>query len=351
MKRAIIFIGAAVILGILILLKFLFIPVAKETNKSSGPEAAIPVECFIARDTSVNYQLETVGTLRANEQVEIVSEISRKVTGVFMNEGSLVTGGQMLFKLDDADITSRIKKLTLESELAEANMSRGKVLLSKGGMSQERYDELANVHSTLLAEIEVLKVDLSKTEIRAPFSGRIGLRNASVGALVQPGFVLASLQDLSRIKVDFAVPERYAHNLRTGNRIVFRTDYYPSDLQAVVEAVEPAVDERTRTLLIRAVSANEKGILVPGTSAKVSITLEELTKSIFIPTSGLIPSIKGYSVFLKKEGKATVVLVSVGVRTRDFVQITEGINQGDTVVMTNLLRIKKGSPLKTVKIS
>ncbi len=351
MKRAIIFIGAAVILGILILLKFLFIPVAKETNKSSGPEAAIPVECFIAKDTSVNYQLETVGTLRANEQVEIVSEISRKVTGVFMNEGSLVTGGQMLFKLDDADITSRIKKLTLESELAEANMSRGKVLLSKGGMSQERYDELANVHSTLLAEIEVLKVDLSKTEIRAPFSGRIGLRNASVGALVQPGFVLASLQDLSRIKVDFAVPERYAHNLRTGNRIVFRTDYYPSDLQAVIEAVEPAVDERTRTLLIRAVSTNEKGILVPGTSAKVSITLEELTKSIFIPTSGLIPSIKGYSVFLKKEGKATVVLVSVGVRTRDFVQITDGINQGDTVVMTNLLRIKKGSPLKTVKIS
>lgn len=351
MKRAIIFIGAVVILGILILLKFLFFPGVKEHKKAGGGEPVIPVECYVARDTSVNYQLETVGTLRANEQVEIVSEISRKVTGIFMKEGSLVTTGQMLFKLDDSDITSRIKKLTIESGLAEANETRGKVLLSKGGMSQERYDELANIHNTLEAEIEILKVDLSKTEIRAPFPGRIGLRNVSVGALVSPGVVLANLQDISRIKVDFAVPERYSHNLKVGSKIVFRTDYYPGDLTAIVEAVEPAVDERTRTLLIRALSVNEKGILVPGTSARIYLTLEELTKSIFIPTQGLIPSIKGYSVFLKKEGQAFPVLVKTGVRNSDFVQITEGIGIGDTVVVTNLLRVRKGSPLKTVKIS
>jgi membrane fusion protein (multidrug efflux system) len=350
MKRLFIILGSATVIVILILLKIFIFSETKEKVNPSNTNPVIPVECFIAKDTSVNYQLETVGTLRANEQVEIVSEINRKVVAIYMKEGAYVTAGQLLFKLDDADIASRINKLTIEVKLAEANEAREKALLSKGGISQERFDEVSNLRQTLQAEIEVLKVDLSKTLIHAPFSGKIGLRNVSEGALVNPGIILASLQDISRMKIDFSIPERYSRDLHIGSQISFRTDYLTDDQVATVEAIEPAVDVSTRTLLVRAIAPNNIGKLVAGTSARVTFTLNELDKSIFIPTGALIPSIKGYSVFLKQKGMAQQVLVKTGIRNRDFVQVIDGIQAGDTLVVTNLLRVKKDSPLKMVKI-
>ncbi|MFH0761629.1 MAG: efflux RND transporter periplasmic adaptor subunit [Bacteroidota bacterium] len=349
MKRLLILIGSVAVIVILILIKIFAFSGKKEKAATPDMNPVLPVECFVARDTLVDYQVETVGTLTARERVDIVSEISRKVVGIYMKEGSFVKAGQLLFKLDDADITSRINKLTIQAKLARANESRDQVLLSRGGISQERFDEVSNLRQTLEAEIEVLKVDLAKTEIRAPFAGKIGLRNTSLGALVTPGFVLANLQDVGRITVDFSVPERYSPSLQPGTPVTFRTDYLPAEQTATVEAIEPAVDQRTRTLLVRAATQNTEGNLVPGTSAKVMLTLLEKTKSIFAPTSALIPSASGYTVFLKKQGKAQPTPVKAGIRNRDFVQILEGIQAGDTLVTTNILRVKKGSPLKIIK--
>ena len=350
MKRILTLAGFAVVVIILILIKIFAFSDTKVAVAPSAANPALPVECFIARDTLVNYQVEAIGTLRAREQVDIVSEISRKVTAVRMKEGASVKAGQLLFKLDDADITSRIKKITLQAELAEATESRQKVLLANGGISQERFDEITNQRQTFQAEIEVLKVDLDKTEIRAPFNGVIGLRNVSIGTLVTPGWVLANLQDISRMTIDFSVPERYARDLHVKSPVRFRTDYLPDEQKAEVEAIEPAVDQRTRTLLVRAAISNPGGSLVPGTSAKVLLTIGETASSIFVPTSALIPSIKGYSVFLKKGGKAFAAPAKTGIRNSDFVQILEGVHPGDTLITTNLLRIKNGSPLSIIKI-
>ena len=351
MKRTFIIVGFIMVVVILALVRILFIsPKPVPVNKTAA-NPVVPVECYIARDTSVTYQLETVGTIRANEEVEIVSEINRKITAIYLKEGALVTKGQLLFKLDDADIAARINKLNLEEELAGSRESREKVLLAKGGISQEHYDEVSNLRQTLQAEIDVLRVDLSKTEIRAPFAGKIGLRNVSEGALVNPSMILANLVDISRVKVDFSVPERYARDLHIGSKISFRTDYLNEDINASVEAIEPEVDVRTRTLLVRAVAANSDGRLVSGTSVRVSLNLRELTKSLFIPTSVLIPSIKGYTVFVKRNDLAQSFMVKTGVRNRNFIQILDGINVGDTLVMTNLLRLKKDSPLKVIKIN
>ncbi|MCX6278044.1 MAG: efflux RND transporter periplasmic adaptor subunit [Bacteroidetes bacterium] len=351
MKRISIFLGFATAVAILILLKIFVFSGKKEKLSPVNTNPVIPVECYIAKDTSVNYQLETVGTLRANEQVEIVSEINRKIIAILMKEGAFVTANQLLFKLDDADINARINKLAIEVKLAGANESREKSLLNKGGISQERFDEVSNLRQTLQAEIEILKVDLAKTSIRAPFAGKIGLRNVSEGALVNPGIVLASLQDISKMKLDFSIPERYSRDLHIGSRVSFRTDYLSDDEIAVVEAIEPAVDVATRTLLIRAIAPNENNILVAGTSARVNLILNELEKSIFVPTAALIPSIKGYTVFLKRNGVAQAVMVKTGVRNREYIQIIEGIKVGDTLVITNLLRVKKDSPLRMVKIN
>ncbi|MCX6225068.1 MAG: efflux RND transporter periplasmic adaptor subunit [Bacteroidia bacterium] len=349
MKRIIIMLGLAAVVVILVLVKIYVFSDKAVKVAPSAVNQALPVECYIVRDTLVDYQVETVGTLRAREQVDIASEISRKVISIHLKEGATVQAGQLLFKLDDADITSRINKLAIQAKLAEANESREKVLLSKGGISQERFDEISNLRQTLQAEIEVLKVDLSKTEIRAPFSGKTGLRNVSVGALVTPGLVLADLQDIRRMLIDFSIPERYSRDLKIGSPVTFRTDYLPEEQKAEVEAIEPAVDQRTRTLLIRASAQNTNGNLVPGTSAKVFLTVRETENSIFVPTAALIPSIKGYSVFLKRGGKAVAAPVITGVRNSDFVQIQEGLQPGDTLVTTNLLRVKSGSPLSIIK--
>lgn len=351
MKRNLFFLGIAILIIIFTVLKMLVFSDKQEQKIAAVPNPAILVECYIAKDTSVNYQLETVGTIRANEQVEIVGEINKKITAIYLKEGATVAKDELLFKLDDADINARIHKLVVEEKLSAANESREKVLLAKGGISQERFDVVSNLRQTLQAEIEVLKVDLAKTEIRAPFAGKIGLRNVSEGTLVNPALVLANLVDVKRMKIDFSIPERYAQDLHVGSKISFHTDYLENEVSAVVEAIEPAVDVKTRTLLVRAVAANGDGKLVAGTSARVAMTLKEFDKSLFIPTSALIPSIKGYGVFVNRSGSAQPLMVKTGVRNRDYIQILDGLSPGDTIVMTNLLRIKKESPLKIIKIS
>jgi membrane fusion protein (multidrug efflux system) len=350
MKRTLILSGIFLLLIGLILVKVFFDHGRKKPEIASDANPAIPVEARVVGDTSVQFSCTTIGTILANESVEIVSEINRKIISILMKEGSYVAKNQLLFILDDADIVARINKLTVELNLAEANEAREKPLLGKGGISQEQYDEVLNRLNTLKAEIEVLKVDLSKTEIRAPFSGKIGLRHVSEGALIHPNTVLASLQDVSRIKIDFAVPERYANDLHLGSRVTFTTDYSPDLFYATVEAIEPAVDLKTRTIGLRAISDNKAGKLVPGASVKVELQISTLEKSIFVPTSALVPSIKGYNVFILKSGEAKSLTVKTGLRNRESVQITEGLSKGDTLITTNLLRVRQGTRLKIIKL-
>jgi len=350
MKRTLIFSGILLLVIGMIVIKIISDKARKKQESNSDSNPAIPVEAWMVGDTSVQFQCITIGTIRANESVEIVSEINRKVVSISMKEGSYVAKDQLLFKLDDADIVAKIRKLSVEASLAAANEAREKALLSKGGISQERYDEVANRLNTLKAEIEVLNVDLSKTEIRAPFSGRIGLRHASEGALVHPNTVLASLQDVSRVKIDFAVPERYANDLHPGAQVLFTTDYSPDIFYATVEAIEPAVDLNTHTIGLRAFSDNREGKLVPGASIKVDLQIKNLEKSIFVPTSALMPSLKGYNVFIVKSGKAESMIIKTGLRNRESVQILDGLSKGDTLVITNLLRVKQDSRLKIVKL-
>ena len=349
MKRKLLLFSMIGVIIILLVIRIFSGPGKNKAELKAVPTPAIPVEVYIVCDTSMIYQLATIGSLRASESVDIVSEISKKVVGVFLREGSNVSKGQLLFKLDDADIIARINKLSIEETLAETNERRQKAQLTIGGISQEQYDVTLNHLNMLKAEIEILKVDLSKTEIRAPFSGKIGLRYCSEGALVSPNMVLARLQDISRIKVDFSFPERYAGDLRPGAKISFLTDYSTKEYTGMIEAVEPLVEKKTRTISLCAISENRDGILVPGASVKVTLNLQALTKKMFIPTPALIPSIRGYEVYLMRSGKAMLQPVITGLRNRLSVEIVEGLSLTDTVVVTNLLRIKPGSPVKMVK--
>ncbi|MBN1198045.1 MAG: efflux RND transporter periplasmic adaptor subunit [Bacteroidales bacterium] len=316
----------------------------KETSRSIQ-QSALPVDVYLVRDTSVTEKIGTIGTLTANESVSIVSEISKKVSDIYMEEGTFVKKGQLLFKLDDSDIRAEINTLKVEEELAAANEKREHALLDKGGISQERYDEAANRLKTLQAQIATLDVELSKTEIRAPFSGKIGLRSVSEGAWVSPDVPLADLQDVLLLKIVFAVPQRYAGEIYPGQKVTISTDHSPDVYSAVVQASEPAVDDKTRTLKVQALLRNPGVKLIPGTSVKVGLQLQSGEASLFVPTQALIPSQEGYSVFVVKDGKAVNIHVKTGERTAEAVQILENLVPGDTLITTNLLRVRPGIPV------
>jgi membrane fusion protein (multidrug efflux system) len=313
-----------------------------DTPDQSAVSVILPVEACVVSDTSVISVVETIGSLRANEEVEVVSELNEKLVGIFLEEGSYVEKGQLLFKLDDSEIAAEMNTLRVEEDLAAANESREKALLGKGGVSQEDYDVAANRLNVIRARIAALEVELEKTEIRAPFAGKAGLRTVSVGAWVTPALPLVSLQDIHVLKVLFDVPERYSGAVKTGQKVKVTADFYTEEFEAVVEASEPAVDPRTRTLKVEAILYNPDVKLVPGSSVKVELELYTEGNTLFVPTEALIPSQQGYSVFVVREGKATNVPVTTGLRTPAMVQILDNLTKGDTIITTNLLRVRPG---------
>jgi len=350
MKRIVTIAAIIIVIILLILYKLHLDEIDIIAPKKSTIAVEIKAEAFLVRDTTVEYQVVTVGSIRANESVQIVSEINKKVIGIYLNEGSFVKQNQLLIKLDDADLLAKQQELKAQEELAVLTEQREKQRLIKGGISQQHYDEVVNRLKVIQAELQSVEVDLSKTNIRAPFSGKIGLRNVSPGAFVSPHILLANLQDLSMVKIDFAIPERYSNTVKVNQTIFFTLDYSPEVYEARVLAFEPSIDDKTRTLLVRAIADNSKNQFVAGTSVKVNLNLKEINQSIFIPTESLIPSQKGYRVYLLRNGLATFADVKTGIRTKSSVQILEGLNKGDTIITTNILRIKPNTAINVIKL-
>ncbi|NQV02080.1 MAG: efflux RND transporter periplasmic adaptor subunit [Bacteroidia bacterium] len=351
MKRIIPVVFISLILVLLVIIKVVSCQKKKEKEQVSVSGQPLLVDAVVIHDTSMNYHISTIGVLRANEEVSIVSEIQKKVTGIYMKEGASVERGDLLFKLDDADLLARMKKLKVKRKFAMINELREKALFEKGGISKETYDLATNQVETLDAELEILKVELSKTEILAPFGGRIGIRYVSEGCLVTPDMILTNLDDIRKIKLDFSIPERYADDIKPGQEVRFNVENDAEEFKATITACEPAIDLSTRTLWVRAVTKNTEGFLVPGSSAKIEIDLQRIRESIFIPSSALIPSAKGYSVFIIRNSMALNLPVETGIRTQTHVQILTGLQAGDTLITTNLLRIRNELPVKLGKLN
>ncbi len=338
-----------VVIG-LVLLKLFVIDKHDITTAKAKTAAVIPTDCYIVKDSSVEFKISTIGTLKPNETANIVSEISKKVVAVYMKEGSVVSKGALLFKLDDADLQANLKKLKIEETLASATEAREKIRLEKGGSSQQLYDEILSKLNSIKAEIEFINVAIDKTEIVAPFSGRVGFRNVSLGSYVSPNTLLTTINDISQVKMDFAVPEMYSNSIKIGQEVEFTTDYSVEKFKAKIYAIEPNVDLKTRTLLLRAICENREQKLVPGSSIKVNIAIEENEHSIFIPSEALVPTMKGYLCYLLKDGKAQSVPLKTGNRNQQSVQIIEGLAVGDTVITTNLLKLKQGADVSIATI-
>ncbi|MBK9333032.1 MAG: efflux RND transporter periplasmic adaptor subunit [Ignavibacteria bacterium] len=321
--------------------------------QKSGPDSKnmpLPANGFIVKAEELDNKIKVIGSIVANEEVELRSELSRKITGIYFKEGTFVSKGKLLFKLDDSDLMAQMNKLIIQSELTELNLNRTKELFDKSLSTREEYDIIQNENDALNAELEILDVQIDKTNIRAPFSGIIGFKNVSSGSYVTPSVILANIQEIGRVKLDFSIPEKYITVFNKGQGITFNVEGIDEEFTGVISAFEPKLDGNTRSLTVRAICQNPGNKLIPGTFANVNLNLSSIKDAILIPTQALIPKLKGHDVFVLNNGTARLTDVTSGMRTENLVQIISGINPGDTVITTNILRLKNGSPVVIDKI-
>lgn len=318
-------------------------------NQPQG-DGSTPADGYIIRPATLENEIQAVGTIRANEEVEIRSEVSRKIIGIYFKEGSTVGRGKTLFKLDDSDLQANLNKLKLDEELAVLNDKRSKELLDRGLLPQADYEIQINTLSKIRADMESVEIQIDRTNIVAPFSGYVGLRNVSVGSYATPSNVLTTMQDLSKLKIDFSIPERYISFFKLGQKIYFKVEGIDEEYEGEVYAFEPKIENNTKTLILRAISSRSNTKLLPGSFANVRLKLSEIDNAFLVPTESVIPNLKGQSVYLSQNGKVKEVNVELGKRLEDKIQITGQINEGDTLIVTNILRLKPNAKVKIAKV-
>jgi membrane fusion protein (multidrug efflux system) len=307
---------------------------------AENPADPIAVEVVRVAPESLEVQVSATGSLLGRESVQIVSELSRRLVKVHADEGARVARGDVLFELDGADLAADLAKLEVQARLARATLDRTERLAAEGLSHQQDLDLARARVDEVEADRRALRVTLAKTLIRAPFAGTLGLRRVSEGAWVSPSTLLSTLQDTSSLKLDFTLPERYAGALRPGRPFRFRVEGRPESFTGLVGAVEPAIDSATRSLLVRGVIEDTRG-LYPGSSASVEVPLR-VEQALLVPAIAVIPGVEGRQVFLADGGRARSVKVELGFRSADRVQVLAGLAPGDAVITDNLLRLREG---------
>jgi membrane fusion protein (multidrug efflux system) len=325
---------------------------ASDAPKSSAAViAATPVDGVVIQPGVVREELEVTGTLIANQQVEIVSELTRRIVKVHVKEGSKVRAGTPLFQLDDADLQAQVQRLRQQEKLALLNEQRLKDLLAHDAIAQQDYDEAITNLKVLQAQIEEILVTVGKTRIVAPFDGQVGIIKVYPGSIVSVNTILTEIEDNSVIKVEFLVPEKYTHIISPGSTHTFTIASDEEQYSATVVARAASLSENTRTLLVHALAKNPKGRLLPGQSARLNLALNTSGEALTVSSQALIPSSKGYTLYVSRGGVVEAKAVVIGQRSAGSVEITHGLQKGDTVITSNLLRLVPGSPVQFVTLA
>lgn len=320
------------------------------TIGKTSTKSEVEVGVYVVSPQSYQEKISVGGTLLANEEVELSSEVAGKVILINFKEGSFVKQGDLLVKINDRDLQAQHSRAKYREKLAKDREKRQKVLLEKQAISQEEYDISLTELNSLVAETQLTQAQIEKTEIRAPFSGEIGLRRVSLGAFISQNQVVATLVDKHLLKLDFAVPEKYFEAMKTQKEVKFTVDGMVDVFSAKVYAMEPRVDPSTRTVHLRAMVPNADFRLVPGAFAKIELNLELDKKAVVIPAVALIAEAQGKKVFVIKNGLAQEQVVETAGRNETAVQIVQGLKVGDTVVVNGIMQIRSGMPLKGVAL-
>lgn len=315
-------------------------------NPQGSSRAPLKIAGRILKPQKFEDQLFLSGSLEANEQVDIRSEVSGVVENIYFREGTEVAQGQELFKVNDIELKAQLSKVQTAKKLAAENERRAKLLLEKQAISQEEYDIASADYQSATAEAELIAAQLFKTSVRAPFSGTIGLRNISKGSYVTPTTIIAKLVNTEQLKLTFSIPEKYVSRMKVNSTLTFTTSDANKTFTAKIYAIEPEVDITTRTLKMRATVDNSDGVLYPGMFVNVNFPLEVVPDALMVPTEALIPIQNGKEIFIVEGGKAKAVEVKTGSRTSSDVRVISGLKPGDTILTYGIMALDNGTPVE-----
>lgn len=314
-------------------------------GSSSLRNRSITVVAEILKPQQMTEKSVTTGSIRPAEEVDLQFETSGKIIAIYFREGELVKKGTLLARINDAPLQAQLKKLESQVKLAADRVYRQQTLLERDAVSQEAYESVLTEYNKLQADIELVKAQIDQTELKAPFDGIIGLREVSEGAFASTSTRIASLAQVSELKIDFSVPESYASEIKRGTPITFsltdnngRTQNY----SATVYAVESTINTDTRTLSVRAMYSNKNNSLLPGRYIAVEITRQIIDDALSVPSESIIPEMGENIVYLYKNGTAQPVKIITGMRTADRVQALSGLNTGDTLLVTGVMQLRQG---------
>ncbi len=310
-----------------------------------GRPAEMTVKGIVVSSQPMDNVVNSSGTVLASESVDLAAEDAGRVESILFEEGSHVKRNDLLVKINDGDLQPQLKKTELQIQLATDLAERQKLLFKTGNTSKEQYDIAANTLATLKSDQQRLMASVRRRRILAPFDGVIGLRYVSEGSYVSPTTRIASIQKVNPLKVDFAIPEKYAGKVRVHDLVNFRSDETNLRFSGTVYAIEPEIEPTTRTVQLRALCGNKEEKIFPGSYVHVELLLKEPGGAMMIPTQAIIPVLKGQTVLVRKNGVVAVVSVKTGIRTPSTVQVTDGLSVGDTVLTTGILQLRPGMPV------
>ena len=300
---------------------------------------------FLIIPTHMSELINSTGTLKPDEEVDLSFETSGKIVGINFTEGTRVRKGDLLAKINDRPLQAQLAKLEVQLKLSQAKEFRQRSLLDRDAISQESYDQIVTDMQSIEADIALIKARISETELRAPFDGIIGLRYLSEGSFATPSTKIARLIKPSPIKIEFSIPEKYAQEIGLGYPFTFLIDGSNKVFNASVYAVDPKIDIETRTISIRGLYPNSREELKSGRYAGITLRLSEIDSAIAIPTEAIIPEMDGERVFIYNNGRARSRKVIIGLRTESKIQVTDGLSFGDTLLTTGIMQLRENLPI------
>ena len=331
---------------------------APDSSKSSpgAPGAAkgaagapIAVEVFQVKPTTVQEDLQAVGSLQSNESVILRPEVSGRISAIGFKDGQVVRKGQLLIALDNALNEAEVAQMKAEYDLALANLKRSEDLASRKFISSSAQDTAASNAQVAEAKLKLAQARSSKMRIVAPFDGVVGIRGVSLGDYVKDGTDLVNVEDVRILKVDFRLPERNLTQIKVGQGIEVVADALPGErFSGLIDAINPRIDANGRSLEIRARLDNTGGKLRPGMFVRVRVIVGERANALLVPEEAIVPQGAEFFVYKVVEGQARRIPVKIGVRREALVEIVEGLTTGDQVVTAGMRLSRDGQPVRVL---
>ena len=313
--------------------------------------AGVPVKAVPVKVAGVSDDVTAVGSLLAEESVMIRPEIDGRIVGLDFQEGQAVSSGARLVTIDSTEVEAQVAGIRADLKTEEQRLVRTQELFDQKFISKDALDVQNGNAARLRAKVREAESRVAKTVIRAPFSGIIGLRQVSPGAYVKAGSDIVRLENVSSIKVDFRIPENYMSKVHSNQDISVHLDAFPGEeFKGRVYAIEPVVDEKTRTIAMRARIPNRGFKLKPGMFVRVAVTLESRPSAIIVPETAIWPQGRDTFVYRVVDGKAALTKIEIGVRRPGEVEVLKGVGANDMVVTDGQMKLRDGVPVTVLSV-